>query len=340
MALYDNQNCPVCGRAFESGDDVVFCPECGTPHHRDCYNLSGHCVNAGLHKSGYNYFEEHKTEMQSEKAKTAPVSSAEKGENPFRAFLGDDSYDELYNPDNDSDMQIPVEQREPFAIPFSQFENDKEPIGGEKAIDVAATVRTNIPRFLLKFRDMEKSGKKLSWNWGAFLFGELYFFFRKMYKQALTLTSISLFISVLATFIIEKVAPKTAAIIHSIEDASAKADTEAITEKANEIITASDYGKYRLIVFGMLGAILLIRIIAAAFADYSYKNTVILMIKKVREQLDSGASFNQRTSLPFDNAPELSQDQMKWIYLSRRGGTSIFAPFAAILVIELIVRFL
>lgn len=41
MSLYENQKCPVCGVAFKSGDDIVTCPECGTPHHRQCYEKSG-----------------------------------------------------------------------------------------------------------------------------------------------------------------------------------------------------------------------------------------------------------------------------------------------------------
>ena len=35
--------CPVCNKTFQDGDDVVVCPECGAPHHRECYEQNGHC---------------------------------------------------------------------------------------------------------------------------------------------------------------------------------------------------------------------------------------------------------------------------------------------------------
>ncbi len=45
--------CPVCGKEFLPGEDVVTCPDCGTPHHRECYNKLGHCANAHRHGEGF-----------------------------------------------------------------------------------------------------------------------------------------------------------------------------------------------------------------------------------------------------------------------------------------------
>ena len=33
---FTKYTCPVCGETFQNGDDVVVCPECGAPHHREC----------------------------------------------------------------------------------------------------------------------------------------------------------------------------------------------------------------------------------------------------------------------------------------------------------------
>ena len=38
---FENQVCPVCEEKFKENDEIVVCPECGTPHHRDCYNNLG-----------------------------------------------------------------------------------------------------------------------------------------------------------------------------------------------------------------------------------------------------------------------------------------------------------
>ena len=52
---YIGYKCPVCDKYFHVGDDVVVCPECGTPHHRECYKNLGHCVNEDKHSQGFDY---------------------------------------------------------------------------------------------------------------------------------------------------------------------------------------------------------------------------------------------------------------------------------------------
>lgn len=34
---FTEYKCPVCDKQFKKGDDIVVCPECGAPHHRECY---------------------------------------------------------------------------------------------------------------------------------------------------------------------------------------------------------------------------------------------------------------------------------------------------------------
>ena len=36
--------CSVCNKPFAAGDDIVVCPECGTPYHRACYQAAGGCI--------------------------------------------------------------------------------------------------------------------------------------------------------------------------------------------------------------------------------------------------------------------------------------------------------
>lgn len=47
--IYKGQICDGCGRIIEEDDDIVVCPECATPQHRECYNKNGTCVNADKH---------------------------------------------------------------------------------------------------------------------------------------------------------------------------------------------------------------------------------------------------------------------------------------------------
>ena len=55
MPSYKNEKCPVCNQEFKDGDDIVTCPVCGTPHHRECYKKIGHCFNEDKHAEGYEF---------------------------------------------------------------------------------------------------------------------------------------------------------------------------------------------------------------------------------------------------------------------------------------------
>ena len=50
MANYTGKKCFSCGEVFKDGDDIVVCPECGTPYHRECYLKEGKCINDALHE--------------------------------------------------------------------------------------------------------------------------------------------------------------------------------------------------------------------------------------------------------------------------------------------------
>ena len=52
---FENQSCPVCEKVFTENDTIVVCPECGTPHHKECYFSLGECKNKALHSNDFSY---------------------------------------------------------------------------------------------------------------------------------------------------------------------------------------------------------------------------------------------------------------------------------------------
>lgn len=52
MMDYTGIKCPVCEVPFQQGDDIVVCPECGAPYHRECYRKEGQCVFQEEHAQG------------------------------------------------------------------------------------------------------------------------------------------------------------------------------------------------------------------------------------------------------------------------------------------------
>ncbi len=52
---YTNSVCDGCGLPLRDDDDVVVCPECGTPQHRECYKKENRCVNEHRHSEDFEW---------------------------------------------------------------------------------------------------------------------------------------------------------------------------------------------------------------------------------------------------------------------------------------------
>jgi len=55
ISKFTGEKCLFCTERFGDTDDVVVCPECGTPHHRSCYAENGFCANAERHAEGFEW---------------------------------------------------------------------------------------------------------------------------------------------------------------------------------------------------------------------------------------------------------------------------------------------
>ncbi|MBQ8623790.1 MAG: zinc ribbon domain-containing protein [Oscillospiraceae bacterium] len=68
---YIGQQCASCRAPFNKNDDIVVCPDCGTPYHRDCYKNEGKCINTLLHETG----EEWKPVLPHNEQTATPIAS-------------------------------------------------------------------------------------------------------------------------------------------------------------------------------------------------------------------------------------------------------------------------
>lgn len=326
---------------FDKDDDIVTCPECGTPHHRDCYKTIGHCVNKGLHKTEYSFLDAEKpskTESQTP-PKSEYYTPADKDDNEIQEVDIISEAKIESNATADDNSQNSQKGYSPFqAIQFDTGEfNEKGEIDGVDIQDIAATIRSNAPRFVSKFKEFSSKNKKTSWNWGAFFFGSFYLLFRKMYKQGTAFFSLFLTTIITGEAFIIKFAPKYIEAVQSFVENYSK--TKVTVQDVQNVMAVSDANTAQKIVCIMLGVILVLRIIQAIFADYFYKNTVFDIIKKVDEQLENGANFTQ-TAIFFGQTEQFDQNQMKRLYLGNKGGVSFFAPFTAYFIIYIILMFI
>ena len=172
---YENQPCPVCQENFGVSDDIVVCPVCGTPHHRDCYKKNGECGNFEKHNDGFRWAPEKADEPMNE-----PVNNA----NPVPPFMAG-------QPFNSQDASSTV-----FfgngTNPLSLFPKEME--DGVSTDEIAEFVGLNAPKYVQNF--FYTKSHKRTFNWAAFFFTPYWFFYRKMYKLGAIFLAITLLLSV------------------------------------------------------------------------------------------------------------------------------------------------
>lgn len=197
MSKYTGSTCICCGERFKEDDDVVVCPDCGTPYHRSCYMEKGKCINAALHDKGIGWLPDAPDEPQPE------VTSVKKrcircgAENDPELRYCEQCGTPLVNMEASRPFNDPNNRREGMGEGRNGNENMGGPIPGTMGFtpimldqdsdidgvtlgDLARYVGTNPIGFLPSFIKFGKTGKKISMNIFAFLFTPVYFMYRKM----------------------------------------------------------------------------------------------------------------------------------------------------------------
>lgn len=315
MALYENEKCPVCSKPFEKGDDIVTCPECGTPHHRECYKDYGGCKNKSLHGTDFIY---KRNDAHDHEAKAKEKNDI----NGYFPPLTDEKVNgesEYYEPDGAA------------APPTENSETEKrvDEIDGVKLEDLAAVVAINPLKFLQKFR----RNKKLNWNWSAFVFGPFYFFFRKMHVHGAVLLALEYGFRFLISAIFSSA---LMAVANSLQDVKSMAD---YYNAAAELINTPEYQQVAAAGMIIIAGIFFIHLISALFADSFYRKKCISVVKAVDEKVNMGESFSLMGPAASMES-NMSQKDMRKIFLSRQGGVSTMAPLLAFIIVQLLLSFI
>ncbi len=197
----------VCSEKFTSEDDVVICPECGTPYHRECYKKEGKCINDLLHKNGGEWKPSYDTGRDGSENQAAVCKFCGNTNPPLTLFCprcGMPSENIRNENDVSPQMYAGININEnadaynrnmndgtgfnPYLINFSDplcgFSPDED-VEGVKMSELADFVGTNTHYYLPIFKRIKETGHSMSWNFCATLFPELYFSYRKMPLMAL-----------------------------------------------------------------------------------------------------------------------------------------------------------
>ncbi|MCR5816722.1 MAG: DUF2628 domain-containing protein [Ruminococcus sp.] len=203
--------CMSCKGVFGQGDDIVVCPECGTPYHRECYKKEGRCINEPLHASGISW-----KPMTEEEA--AVAESSENGTIRCMRCGEENTADMLFC----TKCGLPLHQDEPPERPFNDiYSPNRYPSGnqggqqqgaapfpntimldknseidGITIEDYVCYIKSNPIYFVTTFFRFFKLKTKISFNFGAVLFPEFYMLYRKMYVRGILMLILSFLLSV------------------------------------------------------------------------------------------------------------------------------------------------
>ncbi len=294
---YSNEKCPVCENEFLPTDDIVVCPLCGTPHHRECYKKNGECSNFDEHNKGFRWTPSEKNKLVTEDtAPLPPINHDSENNSP-----------EVFAPPIFTDAQNPL----------SMFPKEIAP--DVKTEEVASFVQLNAIKYIEKFFN-SNSGKK-TFNWGAFFFTPYWFFYRKLYKLGAIFLALTLLLSVGFSFVpsVQKLYSDITewTVKYNVEEAKDFTEEEIAQAYAerNEMILGNPTGSALVMLQG--GLSIAIQILVGFKANKWYYNHTVTNIKKIKS--------------------EETDPQKQRLLFFKSGGASVGITFLAILVNNMIV---
>lgn len=336
--------CPVCGEIMENGDDIVVCPECATPQHRECWFRDGRCANHELHAEGF-VWSAGKAEPKPEKTVQTTLN-----ENPQNDNITPDSIIcHVCGSENPADalhcgscgaLFGEAEEEAKKDCPFCGTSNsansircrncgnffaqeaeseffknigidENEKIGNYSAADYALYTQLNAKKYLPKFRRIEE--KKLTFNWAAFFFGAQWFLFRKMYKFGIVLMVVFASITMMCTPVTNKLMTayeELASVAAALQNENTdEASPEEIDISSLDQQAVDKFTKEATVPTVILTSVWLLESLACALlADKLY-------LKKINADLRL-----------IDDTVE--NDGVRKIMIARRGSVSFLAFFA------------
>ncbi len=188
---HTGDNCPICKKEFTDNDDVVVCPFCGAPYHRECYQSAGACVFEEKHASGFEYISPVSAKKPDIKQPSEPTptkgiickqcQTVNESSNIFCEHCGATLHAPVTRPNS----------TKPAGSFFNVF------FGGSSAgVDTSGEIEgisyqewstffgQNAPFYLNRIQTMKSLNRPISFMFSAFFIGPFYFAYRKIWNWA------------------------------------------------------------------------------------------------------------------------------------------------------------
>ncbi len=342
---YNQNECPVCKKEFEQNDDIVVCPVCGTPHHRNCWNENGKCSNEELHAEGFVWQNKNPVEVPSNKnqganVKVCPVCGAENDQiEPVCTSCGT----RLSSSNGNAAPFNTNPQFTPFPNGFSNFNNvyasDAIRAFGENAkvddisvAEMAEYIQKDSIKYIGKFKDMEEKKTKLSWNWSAFFGNIFWMFYRKMIGIGVLFICLFISVSLLSSILVP-------AIFKTVNPAEYDKFISAVEEMNEEMLKSYENGTtqnteeyYRLLNEAVNSAPMI--------ASYVVQLTSMLIMNVVMGFFGT-TFYKSKIKKDILAIRKIAADQMTYhVYLHHRGGASVINIILPVMLYSMFLMFM
>lgn len=351
---YTGRICSVCGNAFKDEDDIVVCPECATPHHRECWFKNGKCANAEKHSENFVWTASKDNFIKKEETAEAESPAAENNEGSSKIchICGSENPADSFHCGNCGALfGVAEEKTEVVNCAYCGAENDAraqrcnrcgapilkifrtdnpyiygtgmhpdEPVAGVTANEASLYTQNASKYYLKKFKKIDS--KKLTFNWAAFFFAPYWFFYRKLYKAGIATLLVFVSVAMLTVGLLSpafEAYDKYAETINPIMEAVIEGDYDLTEEEEKALI--DEQQKYVKAaappLFLSLFILLGENLICGFIADKLYYN-------KMREDLKIISEA-------------VNEKEVKQIMILKRGRASAVAFGAALLGEQLII---
>ncbi len=272
----EGSSCARCKAYLFKEDDVVYCPICGAPHHRECYNALGHCALEELHGTDREYSKEKEMAALAELSQNTENSEDTNSYNLVSCRMCGEKYDGKNRncPRCNAPNLSAMNGFEGFdflgGVP-KDYKIDEDVTADEAKRFVIA----NTHRYIPKFATLNKA-KKLSWNWFAFLFPCGWMLSRKMFKSGIIIGILTILAN-LITYPLNLT-------LYNLGVTTSASSADLIVSIA-EVLPQIDVSA---IIFAFVGffADIIIRLFSGMYGDYMYKSHTVAQIKKIKSQSD------------------------------------------------------
>ncbi len=281
MFFYEGQSCPVCNKPFAPDEDIVSCPRCGLPHHRHCWQVTGHCHMEALHGTEQQWSRDTKPNAVSpaESRDSSTEQALPKrqchhcgGSNPeyaeFCQHCGRPMAAEEWNSQsNPWYAQRPYYEYSPQSYRVAEQPTDDERIDEVPVAHLSALVGVKQEYYIPRFCQLAANGSG-GWNWAAFLCGPYWFLYRRMYLPGIFLLVIRTVYTLLGSLALTRM---------GITDPYVDV-IDVVNMSANERFCL-------LSIVILTGIMILISVLTGAMANRIYKQACVSRAKKAMEQV-------------------------------------------------------